>query len=168
MAQVKFKGSTVELNGKFPQVGDILPDLKLTSTELTDVSLSSFKLPYTVLNIFPSVDTPVCSESVIKFNQVGQEFSNCNMLCISKDLPFAQARFCGTKDIKNAKTLSAFRYPENGEKLGVEITESPLKGLFARAVIVIDNNRKVIYTELVPEVTDRPDYDACLKIIASL
>jgi thioredoxin-dependent peroxiredoxin len=166
MSNVTFKGTEVKLGGKFPQVGNRVQDFKLTGNDLNDVTLHDFKNHRLImLNIFPSLDTGTCAESVIRFNKEASDMHDTAILCISKDLPFAQARFCGVEDIKNAKTLSAFRNPEFGEQYGVDILDSPVRGLLARAVILLDQEFKILYTELVSEITHKPNYEACLDFI---
>ncbi len=165
MAKITFKGSPVNTNGNLPAVGSDAPDFKLTATDLSEVSLKDFKGKNIVLNIFPSLDTSVCATSVRKFNQQAAGLSDTIVLAISKDLPFAHARFCTTEGIENVKPASAFR--ENGfENLyGIIMIDGPLKGLLARSVVVIDKNGKIIYTELVPEIAQEPNYAAALANI---
>lgn len=168
MSKVTFKGSPVSVAGNFPAVGTEVKDFKLVTNDLKETALSDFDQELIVLNIFPSIDTPVCSSSVLRFNTEAGKIPKALVLCISKDLPFAQARFCGAENVENVKTLSAFRNPEFAQQLGVDIADGLLKGLLSRAVIVLDAQRKVIYNQLVPELTDKPDYDKCLSAIASL
>lgn len=163
MSQVTFKGTNVQLYGNFPKVGASAPDFSLVTNDLKEVSLKDFTEKNIILNIFPSVDTQVCALSVRNFNAKIVTRKDTIVLCISKDLPFAQARFCDVTDIHNVQTLSAFRSPNFGSDYGVGIKDYPLKELLARAVIVLDAGRKVIYTELVPEITHEPDYEACFR-----
>lgn len=165
MPQVTFKGEPVELSGTFQQVGDKVADFLLAGNDLQDYRLSDFKKHRIILNIFPSIDTPTCSESVITFNAKAANLPNTIVLCISKDLPFAQARFCGIADINNVKTLSAFRNYEFGKQLGLGIKNTILKGLLSRAVIALDSNYKILYTELVSEISVGPDYNKCLAAV---
>ncbi len=165
MKQVTFKGTPLQLEGTFPKVGDTITDLTLTSNDLKEVKLSDFKQGTLVLNIFPSLDTPVCASSVVRFNAEAADLPNTEVLCISKDLPFAQARFCATDNIQNAKILSAFRHPEFAKQLGVDIADGLLKNLLSRSIIILDSARKVIYTQLVPEITEKPNYDECLAVL---
>lgn len=167
MTNVTLKGSPIKIAGQFPQVGDECKDFSLTDNDFRDVNLDDFNQEFLVLNIFPSLDTPICSLSVKHFNQAASDLPDCMVLCISKDLPFAQTRFCGANDIKNVKTLSAFRSPEFARNFGVDITDGPLRGICARAVVVLNDEREVIYTELVPEITQEPNYEACLNAIAN-
>lgn len=167
MAKVTFKGTQVALAGKFPEVGDTCKPFTLADNDLRDVTLDDFDQEYLILSIFPSLDTPTCSIAVKRFNEAAADLPDCMVLCISKDLPFAQSRFCGANDIKIAKAFSAFRSPEFAKQFGVDITDSPIRGLLARAIIVLNDERQVIYTELVPEITQEPDYNACLSTIAN-
>lgn len=165
MDKVTFKGTPINLAGVFPKIGQTLTDFSLTANDLSDVSLKDFTLPYIILNIFPSLDTGTCSMSVRNFNDAATQLPNCNVLCISKDLPFAQSRFCGAENIKNVQTLSAFRNQDFAKQLGIDIVDSPLRGLLARAVIVLNEKREVIYTELVAEITEEPNYEKCLAVL---
>lgn len=164
MAQVTFKGSPVQTIGDLPAVGSDAPGFTLVKQDLSEVSLSDFSGKKLVLNIFPSIDTPVCALSVKAFNQSAASLENTAVLCVSVDLPFAQARFCGAEGIENVTTASAFR-ANFGDHYGVTIKDGPLAGLFARAVVVIDESGKVIYTELVPEIAQEPDYEAALAAL---
>lgn len=166
MSKVTLKGSPISLGGKFPQVGDYVPSFTLTKNDLSDVDLSSFDQEFLVLNIFPSLDTEICGLSVKRFNKAAEDLPDCGILCISKDLPFAFGRFCEANSTKIVTTLSAFR-SDFGQQYGVDIIDSPLRGLLSRAVIVLNNERQVIYTELVPEIVQEPDYDKCLSLIAN-
>lgn len=137
----------------------------MVKTDLSEMSLSSLKGKKVVLNIFPSLDTAVCAASVRKFNSMAAKMENTVVLAISKDLPFAHGRFCTTEGIENVTPLSAFRNCTFGEDYGVEMADGPLAGLFARSVIVLDENGKIVHTQLVPEITTEPDYDAALKAL---
>ena len=161
--QTKFQGSAVPLKGTFPQVGETAKDFTLTGGDLSEWTLSAQKGKF-VLNIFPSVDTPVCALATERFSKEAEQLSGVTILCISKDLPFAQGRFCEEKGIKNVTTLSAFRNSTFGADYGVEIAEGPLSGLLARAVVVIEDG-VVRYTQLVGEITDQPDYEAVLATL---
>lgn len=160
---VTLKGSPIAVAGQFPSVGSQAPALTLTNKDLGDVGLSAYAGQRKVLNIFPSVDTGVCAASVRKFNQVASELTNTVVLCISADLPFAQSRFCAADGLDNVASLSSFRHPEFKEAWGVDIKEGPLAGLTARAVVVLNENDEVIYSELVPEIAQEPDYEAALS-----
>ncbi len=162
MSQVTFKESPVVLWGKFPDVGSNAEDFRLVANDLQEVGLEDFNSKNIILNIFPSIDTAVCAQTVRTFNEKAAKVKDTQVLCISKDLPFAQARFCGAENIKNVQTLSAFRYRGFQQDYGVGITEGPLKELLARAVVVINERREVVYSELVSEITQEPDYAKCL------
>jgi thiol peroxidase len=144
--------------GYLPQVGDMAPDFELVATDLSDIRLSDLKGKKVVLNIFPSIDTEVCAQSVRRFNKDAASIDNCVVLCISRDLPFAAARFCTVNGIENAKSASAFR-STFGKDYGVEMTDGPLKGLFARAVILIDEEGKIKAKSLCENITEEPDYN---------
>lgn len=166
MSQVTMMGHPIELAGNFPKVGEIVGDFVLTGKELNDVSLVEFTGARKVLNIFPSIDTSTCATSVRKFNEKAANLANTVVLCISADLPFAQARFCGAEGIENVRTLSTFRHKELHRQLGVDITHGILAGLTARAVIVLDEHNKVLHSELVAELKDEPNYDIALAVLA--
>ncbi len=164
MAQITFKGSPIKTSGTLPAKGSAAPDFTLTKQDLSETVLADYKGKRLILNIFPSIDTGVCAMSVRKFNEKAAALKNTVVLCVSMDLPFAQGRFCGAEGIKNAITASAFR-SAFGDHYGVIIAEGPLAGLLSRAVAVINENGKVIYTEQVPEITQEPDYDAALAAL---
>lgn len=166
MAQTKFKGEPVQTAGNLPAPRTKAPAFSLTRTDLSDVSLESLAGKKVVLNIFPSVDTPVCAMTVRKFNTEIDRHPNAVVVCASMDLPFAHARFCGAEGLENVVSASAFRSPDFGADYGVRISEGPLAGLFARAVVVIDQQGTVIYSELVSEITAEPDYDRALAALA--
>ena len=166
MATVTFKNSlTVKLNGNLPAVGTQAPNFKGTKTDLTDVHLEDYRGKRVVLNVFPSVDTGVCAASVRRFNAEASKLDNTVVLCISKDLPFAQARFCGAEGLDKVVPLSTFRCNCFTDGYGLLQEDGPLYGLLARAVIVIDEHGKVLYTELVPELTHEPNYEAALAVL---
>jgi thiol peroxidase len=167
MAKTAFKGSPVQLSGDLPQPGEVAPAFTLTGSDLTDVSLKDYAGKTVVLNIFPSIDTPVCAMSVRKFNAEIGNTDNAVVLCISADLPFAHARFCGAEGLDHVVSASTFRNPDFGDDYGVRITSGPLAGLMARAVMVIDGQGKVTYTQLVEEISQEPDYDAALACLAN-
>ncbi|MBQ3191304.1 MAG: thiol peroxidase [Bacteroides sp] len=163
---VLFKGIIVTLVGSFITPGTMAPDFNLVKNDLSEYILNENKGKYVVLNIFPSLDTGVCAMSVRRFNQMASELPNTTVLCISKDLPFAQSRFCTVEGIENVVPLSDFRNTSSfGEKYGVLMKDGPLQGLLARAVVVINPQGEVIYSELVPEITQEPNYEAILKVI---
>ena len=162
---VHFQGNPVAVSGQLPTPGQTAQPFTLVAKDLSDVSLTQYAGKRKVLNIFPSIDTGVCAASVRKFNQLAGEISNAVVLCISSDLPFAQSRFCGSDGLSNVVTLSTLRGSEFKENYGVAITDGPLKGLTARAVVVLDEQDKVIYSQLVEEITTEPDYDAALAAL---
>ncbi|MGE2737610.1 thiol peroxidase [Mycolicibacterium vaccae] len=163
MAQITLRGNPINTVGELPAVGSAAPGFSLTGTDLGTVSADQFSGKPVVLNIFPSVDTPVCATSVRTFNERAAG-DGVAVLCVSKDLPFAQKRFCGTEGIENVTTASAFR-DSFGEDYGVTITDGPMAGLLARAVVVVGADGNVTYTELVPEIGQEPDYDAALAAL---
>ena len=165
MATVKFKGTPVALCGELPAVGEDAPKFGGVKGDLTTVHLPDFHGKKVVLNIFPSLDTPVCAASVRKFNQMAASMPDTVVLCVSRDLPFAQSRFCSTEGIENVIPISVFRCRHFDERYGLTMTEGPLKGLLARAVMVLDEEGRIIYRELVPEITDEPDYAAALDAL---
>jgi thiol peroxidase len=164
MAQVTFKGSPVSTVGELPNIGNAAPDFTLVKQDLSEVTLADYEGKRLVLNIFPSIDTGVCALSVKAFNAKAAGLENTVVLCASVDLPFAQARFCGAEGIENVEPASAFR-SNFGEHYGVTLADGPLAGLLARAVIVIDETGRVIYTELVPEIAQEPDYAGALAAL---
>ena len=166
MAQVTLKGGPVNTSGDLPAVGVDAPSFTLVKTDLSEVSLEDFKGKRLVLNIFPSIDTGTCAASVRHFNTQAAALDNTEVLCISVDLPFAQSRFCGAEGIEQVQTLSNFR--DGGafaESYGLKITDSPLQGLNARAIVVIDEKGKVKYTELVSEIVDEPNYQSAISAL---
>jgi thiol peroxidase len=165
MAQVTRRGNPIQIKGELPKVGAAAPAFKLVGGDLADVTLADFAGKRKVLNIFPSVDTPTCATSVRKFNAQANDLNNAVVLCISADLPFAQARFCGSEGLENVKNLSTLRGGEFKENYGVAIADGPMEGLTTRAVVVLDENDKVLYSELVPEIGQEPDYDAALAVL---
>ena len=164
MSAITFKGNAVSTVGSLPAVGDRAKNFTLVGTDLSDVSLSDYAGRTVILNIFPSINTGVCATSVRKFNQEASDLVNTVVLCISKDLPFAQSQFCGAEGIEDVVMLSDFR-TDFGNEYGVLMADGPLKGLLSRAVIVIDAEGKIIYTEQVPEIGQEPDYEAALKAV---
>ena len=165
MAQVTLKGNPVQVEGDLPKVGAQAPEFTLTAGDLSDATLATFAGKRKVLNIFPSVDTPTCATSVRKFNAQANELNNTVVLCISADLPFAQARFCGAEGLENVQNLSTLRGREFIENYGVAIADGPLAGLTARAVVVLDENDRVLHSELVGEIAEEPNYDAALAVL---
>jgi thiol peroxidase len=165
MSSVKFKGNPIRVDGSFPKVGEQAPGFKLVAGDLSEKSLSDFAGKRKVLNIFPSIDTGVCAASVRHFNKDAAGLENAVVLCISADLPFAQARFCGAEGIQNVTMLSTMRGREFLKDYGVAMTDGPLAGLAARAVLVLDEHDKVMHAQLVDEIGHEPDYDAALKAL---
>jgi len=166
MATVTLAGNPVTVQGDFPQTGTTAKPFSLVNKDLTDVTLSSFAGKRKVLNILPSVDTSVCASSVRRFNEAASKLENTVVLCISADLPFAQARFCGAEGLDNVVTLSTLRGSEFKQAYGVNIVDGVLAGLTARAVVVLDEANKVLHAELVDEITHEPNYDAALNVLA--
>ncbi|MEW9547478.1 thiol peroxidase [Nonomuraea sp. NPDC050783] len=165
MSDVTFKGNPITVGGTFPEPGDSAPDFRLVDTDLGERSLADFGQATKVLNIFPSVDTGVCAASVRRFNQVAAEHPGVRVLCVSADLPFAQKRFCGAEGLADVTMLSLMRGREFLQDYGVAQESGPLAGLAARAVVVLDGDNKVVHSELVPEITQEPDYDAALAAL---
>ncbi|MEV4572938.1 thiol peroxidase [Nonomuraea jabiensis] len=165
MSDVTFKGTPVTVGGTFPQPGDSAPAFKLVGGDLAEHSLEEYGQKTKVLNIFPSLDTGVCAASVRRFNEVAAEHPEVAVLCVSADLPFAQKRFCGAEGLDNVITLSLMRGREFLTDYGVAQESGPLAGLAARAVVVLDGDNQVVYSELVPEITQEPDYDAALAAL---
>ena len=162
MAKITLKGNAINSIGNLPKVGEKAPDFVLVKNDLSEAKLSDYQGKKVVLNIFPSLDTPVCATSVRKFNAELNNLENTVVLCISRDLPFAQARFCGAEGLKNVVTLSEMRGEAFSQAYGVKIVDGPMAGLMARSVVVIDEKGKVIYNELVPEIVQEPDYNKAL------
>ena len=160
MAQITLRGNPINTVGDLPTVGSTAPRFSLTGTDLGTVNDEQLRGKPFLLNIFPSIDTPVCATSVRTFNEHAAS-SGLAVLCVSKDLPFAQKRFCGSEGIENVTTASAFR-DRFGDDYGVTITDGPMAGLLARAVVVVGANGEVLYSELVPEIAQEPDYDAAI------
>src|SRR5512136_257962 len=165
MAQITFKGNPFHTAGSLPKVGDAAPDFKVTKADLSDASVKDFKGKRVVLNIFPSIDTPVCAASVRRFNQEAANLKNTVVLCVSKDLPFAQKRFCAAEGLENVLTASEFKDNSFSDAYKVKIVDGPLAGLFSRAIVVVDANGKVSYTEQVPEIAQEPDYAKALAAL---
>lgn len=162
MAKVKLKGNEFNTSGELPAVGAAAPEFTLTGTDLGEIKLSELKGQKVVLNIFPSVDTGTCAASVRKFNEEAAGLDGTTVLCVSRDLPFAQNRFCGAEGLDKVVSASDFRNGSFGETYGVQIQDGPLAGLLARSVVVIDADGKVIYTQQVEETVDEPDYASAL------
>src|SRR6266850_8540787 len=165
MSTVTLGGNPVNVGGNFLKPGDNAPQFSLTGKDLKDVGLKDFAGKRKVLNIVPSLDTPTCQISTRVFNQKASSVNNSIVLVISADLPFAMSRFCSAEGLNNVVTLSTFRGKDFHGKYGVDIADGPLKGLTARAVVVLDENNKVLHSELVPEIKNEPDYDAALAAL---
>jgi thiol peroxidase len=165
MAQITLHGNPINTNGNLPEVGSSASDFTLTKSDLSAATLADFKGKKVILNIFPSVDTGTCATSVRTFNKSATSLDNTTVVCISQDLPFAQARFCGAEGIENVVMASGFRNPEFAENYGVNIVDSPMNGLCARAIVVFDENGVIKHTELVSEVVDEPNYEAALAAL---
>lgn len=166
MATITLKGNPLHTSGDLPSVGSTAPDFTLVKTDLSEAKLSSYK-GKKILNIFPSVDTPVCAMSVRKFHERAAKIEGVTVLNISADLPFAHKRFCASEGIANAEGLSTFRSGEFAERYGVRMTDGPFTGLLARAVVVVDESNRVVHAELVPEIAQEPNYDAALASVSS-
>jgi len=166
MAIIKLSGNPINTIGELPKVGEKAPDFELINADLSVSKLSDYKGSKVVLNIFPSIDTGVCATSVRQFNKEASTLSNTKVLCISKDLPFAQSRFCGAEGLENVVNHSDFRYGKFGKDYGVEIVDGPLEGLHSRAVVVIDEAGTVAYTEQVPDIVQEPNYTDALKTLS--
>ena len=165
VAKVTSRNQSIELAGELPAVGLPAPDFRLTGTDLQDKTLRDYAGKKVILNIFPSIDTPVCATSTKKFDSVAKDLGNVVILCVSADLPFAHGRFCKTEGLSQVVPLSSLRDYDFGTRYGVRLMEGALAGLFARAVVVLDENGRVIYTELVPDISDEPDYESALTAV---
>lgn len=165
MAQIHLKGNPINTYNDLPPVGVIAPNFKLTAGDLSDKTLADFAGKKIVLNIFPSIDTPVCATSVRKFNAEADKLADTVVLCISRDLPFAQGRFCGAEGLNNVISLSEMKDGNFGRDYGVEIVDGPLASLCARAVVVIGADGKIIYNELVSDIVIEPNYEAALQAL---
>lgn len=165
MASITLNGSPFHTIGDLPEIGDQAPSFSLIKTDLSETTLADFKGSRLVLNIFPSIDTSTCASSVRAFNQKAAALDNTKVLCISRDLPFAQARFCGAENLDNVITLSDFDSGNFGRDYGLTIADGPLKGLHSRVIVVVDQNGTVIYTEQIVEIADEPNYEKALAVL---
>ena len=165
MATVTLKGTPFKLSGELPAVGSSAPDFRLVGADMQDVSLATYKGKTKILSIVPSLDTPVCQAQTRAFNVKAAQVPNAVILTVSADLPFAQKRFCAAEGLTHVSTLSMMRGKNFAKDYGVMITEGPLEGITARAVVVVDENDKVVYTQLVPEISQEPDYDPVLAAV---
>ncbi|THD67648.1 thiol peroxidase [Robertkochia marina] len=165
MATVTLKGNEFHTSGQLPEVGQPAPDFSLVAADLSAKTLADFKGQRVILNIFPSVDTDTCAQSVRTFNEKASGLDNTTVLCISRDLPFAQTRFCGAEGLKNVVNLADTRDRNFGKTYGLEFTDGPLEGLLSRVVMVIDENGIVKHAQQVAEIVDEPDYNAALSVL---
>lgn len=165
MATVTLKGNPIHTSGSLPEIGQKAPDFTLVKTDLSTATLSDYKGKAIVLNIFPSIDTGTCAQSVRQFNKELNEIDDVIVLCISRDLPFAQARFCGAEGLENVVNLSDFRTNAFGKAYGLDFTDGPLEGLHSRAIVVIDQNGIITHTEQVSEIVDEPNYKAAFEAL---
>ena len=165
MASITLHGSAINTIGNLPEINSVAPDFSLVSTDLATKSMKDFAGKNLILNIFPSIDTGTCATSVRTFNQKAASLENTVVLCISKDLPFAQKRFCGAEGIENVTNLSDFREGQFGKDYHLTIIDGPLQGLLSRAIVIINPEGKVIYTEQVSEIGDEPNYDAAIDAL---
>lgn len=164
MAQITLKGNAINTNGNLPAVGTQAPNFTAVKNDLSEVSLAELKGKRVILNIFPSVDTGTCATSVRTFNKKASELENTTVVCVSADLPFALGRFCGAEGIEDVITSSTFR-SDFAENYGVKIIDGPLQGVCARSIVVLDEEGKVLHTELVSETVDEPNYDAAIAVL---
>ncbi len=165
MASITLGGNPIHTSGELPKIGAQLADFKLVQNDLSVATVSSFAGKKLVLNIFPSIDTGTCAASVRKFNETASTLANTTVLCISRDLPFAQKRFCGAEGLENVVNLSDFQSGDFGKANGLEIVDGPLAGLHSRAIIVVDENGIITHTEQVGEIADEPNYEAALAAL---
>ena len=165
MAKITLGGNPAETSGSLPTIGSTAPNFTLTTTELTSKSLSDYEGSRKILNIFPSVDTGICAASARKFNEEASKLENTKVLCISRDLPFAQNRFCAAEGLENVEMLSDFKDGSFGKDYGLDIIKSAFTGLHSRVVLVLDEDNKILYGEQVPEIGQEPDYDSALKAL---
>jgi thiol peroxidase len=165
MAEITLDGNTIHTIGELPAVGSTGPDFRLTASDMSDRSLSNYAGKKKILNIVVSLDTGICADSAKKFNESVGKLQNTVVLTISRDLPFAQERFCNAQGIKSVETLSSLRDMSFGKDYGVEIIDGPFTGLLARSIVVLDENNKVLYTEQVPEIAQEPDYNRALEAL---
>ena len=165
METIYFKGEPVHTYGMIPAVGTKAPCFNLVSKDLKEIRCTDYEGKRVVLNVFPSLDTPVCAASVRRFNQEAAALDNTAVINVSMDLPFAMSRFCVTEGIENVEAASAFRSPMFGQQYGLQMVDGPLAGLLARAVIVLDENHNVIFSDLVEEITHEPDYEGAISLL---
>ncbi len=168
MAQITFKGNPIHTSGNLPTMGSTAPEFQLVAGDLSEVRLADFSGKNVIINIVPSFDTGICAKSVRRFNEAAAELDDAVIVNISKDLPFAQKRFCDSEGLNHVKNLSAFRAPQFGQDYGIEMVDGPLRGLLGRAIVVVNGAGQVVYTELVPEIAQEPNYDAALSAVAQV
>ncbi len=166
MATITLQGTEIHTIGTLPEVGQKAPDFELVNTDLSTSKLSDYKGQKVVLNIFPSIDTGICAASVRAFNKEASDLSNTKVLCVSRDLPFAQGRFCGAEGLENVINQSDFKTGQFGKDYGVEIVDGPMQGLHSRAVVVVDENGTIAYAEQVPEIAQEPNYEAAINALS--
>ncbi|WP_306599755.1 thiol peroxidase [Geothrix sp. 21YS21S-2] len=165
MAQITLKGNPIHTSGDLPKEGSAAPPFTLVRTDLAETALGDFAGRRVVLNIFPSLDTPVCATSLRKFNALAGTLPDTSVLCVSMDLPFASGRFCTAEGLTNLVPASCFRNPAFGEAYGIALVDGPMQGLLARAVVVLDGQGQVLHAELVPEITKEPNYEAAAAVL---
>lgn len=165
MAKITLGGNPIETVGELPKKGEKTPNFKLTATDLADKTQDDFKGSRLVLNIFPSIDTGTCAQSVRTFNKKASQLENTKVLCISKDLPFAMGRFCGAEGLDNVISLSDYKSGNFGKQFGLTINNGPLETLHSRCVVVVDTDGTILHTEQVPEIADEPNYEAALEAL---
>jgi thiol peroxidase len=165
MAEITFKGNAVRTAGQLPAVGSIAPDFQLTGTDLADIQLSALRGKKVVLNIFPSIDTGICAASARKFNQLASSLDNTIVLNISKDLPFAHSRFYAAEGLENVHGASQYKDAAFSSSYGVDMADGPLAGLMSRAVVIVNTEGQVTYTEQVPDIVQEPNYEAAIAAL---
>ena len=166
MTTITLNGLPIHTIGTLPAVGTQAPDFTVTKTDLAEIRLKNYLGKKIILNIFPSLDTPTCATTMRHFNETANQFKDILILCISADLPFAQKRFCSTEHLENVQPVSVFRHPKFGEDYGVSIIDGPLTGLLSRAIVILDEKGRVLYTEQVREISAEPNYATILKILS--
>ncbi|GAA4272098.1 thiol peroxidase [Aquimarina gracilis] len=166
MATITLKGNEIHTNGTLPEIGQKAPDFELVSGDLSISKLSDYKGTRVILNVFPSIDTGICAASARTFNKEASSLNNTKVLCVSRDLPFAQGRFCAAEGLEDVINLSDFKTGQFGKDYGLEIIDGPMQGLHSRAVVILDEEGSVLYTEQIPEIVQEPDYTAALKILS--
>jgi len=165
MVEISLLGKPVNTIGSLPQIGSFAPDFTVTKTDLSEIHLKNYLGKIIVMNIFPSLDTETCATAMQHYNELAEKFPDVLILCISADLPFAQKRFCITQHLENVQPVSVFRHPSFGKDYGVTLIDGPLTGLLSRAVIIVNENGKIIYTQQVKEVAEGPNYEAITNVL---